>query len=357
MGNIKEKKKHREAALKAWKTIRTEKRKKAAKSTAKIADLISPERIEKIKHPELISFKEELGLEWRGNRIVVPFEKTPPNIGCGMFWELRWAYGCPFDCSYCFLRGTMRGKMKPQFVRTELVLKAIDEAFSKIKNPSIFNSGELSDSLMNPQLMKPIVDKFEEQKLHKIYLLSKCGTQNISFLTDLSRKQVICGWSINVPEAAKQWEKSAAPPEDRIEAASLVSKVGYDTRIRIDPIFPIKDWKTKYADLLDQVLSHFTPNRIILGTPRGLWKTIQYAREANADLEWVRFFAEDSSWGKKLAFEQRKDIYDFFFSRLELGGYPRSQISLCKETPDIWKALGMNFTSGLCNCYSPKVFT
>jgi len=246
--------------------------------------------------------------------------------------------------------------MKPQYVRTELVLQALDEAFAKIKTPAIFNSGELSDSLMNPPLMKPIVDKFEEQKVHKIYLLSKCGTPNIGFLTDVSRSQVICGWSINASEAARLWEKGAAPPEDRIEAATLVSEAGYDTRIRIDPIFPIKDWQVYYGNLLNQIFSKFTPNRIILGTPRGLWKTIRYAKEANADLEWIQFFAEDSSWGKKLSFELRKEIYEFFYDNLKLVGYPQSKISLCKETVDMWKALGWNQAFGQCNCYGVKAF-
>jgi hypothetical protein len=57
MNNVKERKKHKEAALKAWKTIRREKRKKAAKSTAKITSFISPENIEKIKHTEIIGLK------------------------------------------------------------------------------------------------------------------------------------------------------------------------------------------------------------------------------------------------------------------------------------------------------------
>jgi spore photoproduct lyase len=354
MTSVKEKKKHKEAALKAWKTIRREKRNKAAKSTAKITAFISPERIEKIKHPELVSLIDKQALPWQGNRIVMPFNKTPPDIACGMFWEVRWAYGCPHNCSYCYLRGTMRGRMKPQYVRTVLVLQALDEAFAKIKTPAIFNSGELSDSLMNPPLMKPIVDKFEEQKIHKIYLLSKCGAQNIDFLTDVSRRQVICGWSINTSEAARLWEKGAAPPEDRIEAATLVSKSGYDTRIRIDPIFPIKDWRIHYGNLINQILSKFTPNKIILGTPRGLWKTIKYAKEANVDLEWIQFFAEDSSWGQKLAFELRKEIYKFFYEKLESAGYPQSKISVCKETVDMWKALEWNLTLGQCNCYSAK---
>ena len=355
MGNLEERKKHKDAALKAWKTIRSEKRKKGAKSTIKITGFISPEIIEKIKHPELVPSKNELEHAWEGNRIVVPFDKTPPDIACGMFWELRWAYGCPFNCSYCYLRGTMRGRMKPQFVRTELVLQALDEAFVKIKTPSIFNSGELSDSLMNPQLMKPIVDKFEQQKKHKIYLLSKSGTQNVGFLVEEPRRQVICGWSINAPEAANRWEKDAALPKDRIEAATLVSKAGYDTRIRIDPIFPIKDWQVYYGDLLHQILSKLVPERIILGTPRGLWKTIKYAKEASANIEWIQYFAEDSSWGKKLAFGSRKEIYTFFYDRLEAEGYSQSKISLCKETLEMWKALGLNPSSRLCNCYNNKM--
>ncbi|MGD0405998.1 MAG: radical SAM protein [Candidatus Bathyarchaeia archaeon] len=356
MENLEERKKHKEAALKAWKTIRSEKRNKASRSTSKLTNFISPEKIEKIKHPERVISKEEKEHAWQGNRIVVPFDKTPPDIACGMFWELRWAYGCPFNCSYCYLRGTMRGKMKPQYVRTELVLQALDEAFAKIETPAIFNSGELSDSLMNSQLMKPIVDKFEEQKKHKIYLLSKCGTQNIGFLQEKLRKQVICGWSINAPEIAIRWEKGAAPPENRIEAAAMVSKAGYDTRIRIDPIFPVKEWQVYYTNLLERILSQFTPKRIILGTPRGLWKTIKYAKEANANLEWTQFFAEDTSWGKKLAFEQRKEIYQFFFDKLRSVGYHQSKISLCKETAKMLEALKLKYSLGLCNCYNARVF-
>jgi spore photoproduct lyase len=351
VGTLEEKRKHKDAAFKAWETIRSEKRKKAAEKTEKITRFITTQKLEKIKHPELFSIISKPEPTWAGNRIVVPFDKTPPDIACGRFWELRWAYGCPFNCNYCFLRGTMRGKMKPQFVRTELVLQALDDAFERIHTPSIFNAGELCDSLMNPLLMKPIVDKFEEQNVHKIYLLSKFGSSNITFLTDKPRKQVICGWSINIHEVAKRWETNAASPEDRIRAATLVSNAEYDTRIRIDPIFPINDWKVKYSSLLDQIFSALKPSKIILGTPRGLWKTIQYAREAQVNMDWAQFFAEDSSWGKKIRFEQRKEIYEFFFTKLEAIGYPLTRISLCKETLEMWTALGIKCFSRTCNCY------
>ena len=55
---LEEKKKHKEAALKAWKTIRKDKRKRAASNSAKITGFISPENIEKVKHPELLGSKD-----------------------------------------------------------------------------------------------------------------------------------------------------------------------------------------------------------------------------------------------------------------------------------------------------------
>jgi spore photoproduct lyase len=356
MTKFEEKKKHREAAFKAWKTIRKEKREKAAIRSQKITEFIEPATIQKIKHPETSRFPQVSVPAWKGNRIVLPFHKTPSDIACGVFWELRWAYGCPLDCNYCYLRGTMRGRMKPQYVKTEHVLEALNEAFMKIPSPTIFNAGELSDALMNPKMMIPIVDKFEEQDKHKIYLLTKFGTRNIQFLLDKPRKQVICGWSINAPVVAGLWEKAAPSPYERIKAAKMVKDVGYDTRIRIDPIFPVADWKSHYSHLLDYLISNITPNRIILGTPRGLWKTIKYAQKANVDVSWTLFFKENTSWGKKLAFEQRKEIYQFFFDKLDIAGYPLSRTSICKETVEMWDALGIRYIPRMCNCYGKEAF-
>jgi len=86
----------------------------------------------------------------KGKGIICQFDKTPANICCGKFWELRWGFGCPFDCNYCYLRGTSRGNMRPRYVRVELVLDALDQVFSDPTfnggKPALFNSSELSDS-------------------------------------------------------------------------------------------------------------------------------------------------------------------------------------------------------------------
>jgi DNA repair photolyase len=139
-------------------------------------------------------------------------------------------------------------------------------------------------------------------------------------------------------------------------AAKEVHEIGYDTRIRVDPIFPINSWETQYEEVLNDLLSRFEPTRIILGTPRGLWKTIHYAKEAQLDMSWTRFFGEDSSWGKKLEFSQRKRIYEFFYDKLASMGYPSAKISMCKETATMWKDMNLVYKPLTCNCYGSDAF-
>jgi len=45
--------------------------------------------------------------------IITRFDKTPlpqkpTDVICPHFLELKWAYGCPYDCAWCYLKGTFR---------------------------------------------------------------------------------------------------------------------------------------------------------------------------------------------------------------------------------------------------------
>lgn len=352
-----DRRKYREAAYKAWRTIRTDRRVRRSVGSRQLAEFVEPRFVTSLVHPEIVPEIETPPAETSyGGGLVSLFHKTPEDIACGPFWELRWAFGCPLDCNYCYLRGTMRGKMMPRFVKFEHLSSALDQAFSRIRAPSIFNSGELSDSLMNPAIMSQIADKFDRQNKHKLSTLSKFGPKNVKFLVDKPRRNVVCAWSINAIEVARKWERAAAPPEKRIEAARMVQEAGYDVRIRFDPIFPIEDWKSHYQDIIYRVIEQVTPSRIILGTPRGLWKTIKYAKEAGIDMNWTDFFKEDSGWGKKLGFSQRYEIYSFFYDKLSALGFNKSKITMCKETVNMWERLGLKYTPSTCNCYGRNAF-
>jgi spore photoproduct lyase len=345
----KKKKKRQEAAEKAWQTIRKKKRKKMAESSRTLHE----PGIVKISEPNLVSVRTKAG-----RQIIHKFDKTPPNIACGPFWELRWAFGCPLDCAYCYLRGTMRGRMQPRYVDVNYVLGALDYVFAQNQfndgKSAVFNSGELADSWMNPVNMIKIVDKFEEQDKHKILTLTKFGINNpiVRMLTERLRKQTIVAFSINATKAARLYETRAPQPLSRIEAASQLSTYGYDVRVRIDPIFPIDGWREHYQDIVYSILSRFEPRRVILGTPRGLRKTIVFGKKAGVDLSWVEFLErKETGWGWKLPFETRLEIYRFLYDKLLALGFPKDRISICKETLEMWEELKLNYVPLTCNCY------
>ena len=49
----------------------------------------------------------------RKSKFVKLFDKTPPGVCCPHFYELVLSNGCPYDCSYCYLRLTFRGNTQP----------------------------------------------------------------------------------------------------------------------------------------------------------------------------------------------------------------------------------------------------
>ena len=347
-----ERAKARKAARKAWKTIH-EKRVRERISLTPSLDLL--EGILQVSEKTAIS---TLRTSY-GRNVICQFDKTPANICCGRFWELRWGFGCPFDCNYCYLRGTSRGNMRPRYIPVELVLKALDDVFSDESfndgKPALFNSGELSDSWMNPRIMIQIVDKFEEQSTHRLLTLTKfgCKSEMLSSLLAKKRNQTVTAFSLNPPAVARLYERAAHPPAERIEAAKRLSNAGYDTRLRIDPIFPIENWKRHYSGLIATILTAFKPNRIILGTPRGLWKTIVFAQKAGVDMSWTKYFAKgETGWGKKLSFGTRLEIYRFMYDQLEALGFPKEKVTMCKEESSMWQAMDLPVRQLTCNCYS-----
>jgi len=289
--------------------------------------------------------------------IITRFEKTPlpiklTDVVCPHFLELKWATGCPFHCSWCYLNGTLRfapRKTKP-YVKDYGKIEHHVRAFLENVDwcDEILNTGELSDSLMyerngNP-FSKFILSLFGEQERHKVLFLTK-DTHVDNLLQSEHESQAIVSFSLNADAVARRFEKGAPPVAERIEAASKVSKAGYEVRVRIDPIVPVSDWENGYRSLIDEIFSKFTPSRITLGSLRGLQSTINQA----ADKSWVDYLSERSGWGKRIEFYTRYWMYYKLIQYLEKK-YAYASIALCKETLEIWNKLGMDYRKIKCNC-------
>ena len=283
---------------------------------------------------------------------MTPVPKAPNDIVCPHFLEFKWALGCPFDCAWCYLKGSLRhypvGKRfvpKP-YPKIQAHLKRLFRAPSE---PEILNAGEVADALagerLNPPFSKFVIPLFERQNKFKLLLLTKSTAVN-NLLEINPHNNVIVSFSLNAEPVANRWEH-APTVKARIKAAKMVFESGYETRLRIDPIvpYPPNEWKEHYMKLIDLIFSQVYPSRITLGSLRGLQSTINEAQ----DKSWVEYLTEPSKWGRRIPFNLRQETFTLIIDYLEKK-YGYKSVALCKEPVLMWNSLGMNWRKCLCNC-------
>jgi spore photoproduct lyase len=287
--------------------------------------------------------------------IITLFNKTPTpqqpsDVVCPHFYELKWANGCNFNCAWCYLNGTYRflkGGKKPRLKNIDKVMEHLSLFLTEIKGNYLLNSGELSDSLLfendGAPLTQKIIPRIMEQDRHKLLILTK-STLVKNLLEMNAQSHVITSFSLNSFKVAETWEKAPKVIE-RIKAAKLLYDVGYEVRIRIDPMVPIPNWKQSYLSLVRKIFDNFEPERITLGSLRGLSSTINNSK----DTTWTKYLTESSNWGKKVNIDKRLEMYSFLIHLLDRK-YNYNKIGLCKETIEVWEKLNMDFRKIKCNC-------
>jgi len=156
---------------------------------------------------------------------------------------------------------------------------------------------------------------------------------------------VIVSFSLNAFDVARRWEKGAPGPKQRIGAARKLQDAGYTIRVRIDPIVPVENWERRYKELIEHLFDNIEPERITIGSLRGLQSTINNS----ADKSWVEYLDESSNWGKKIGFEKRAEMYGAIIDHLR-NEFQYKHIGLCKETVGMWKEIGLDYRKTRCNC-------
>jgi spore photoproduct lyase len=276
--------------------------------------------------------KQKIIVRERKSGFVRLFNKTPREVLCPHFYELILSNGCPFNCSYCYLQLTFRGQTQPTLFCNPwpTVQRELDSLSS-----GIFSTGELADSLaIIPPLLEPALEYFPKQS--KKYLLLLTKSTNIKFLLDRHpNPQVIVSFSVNAPPISEKFEKGAPNPDHRVQAALELKKMGWRVRIRLDPII-LEDGVGVYEGICRKV-ADLEPELVTIGTLRQYPGLYRFARHApRKDL----CRAEDGRM--RYSFSARLKTYE------QIQQWLGFQPALCKETKDMWKALGWHFQG--CNC-------
>lgn len=268
----------------------------------------------------------------RKSPFVKLFDKTPDGVRCPHFYELVLSNGCPFNCRYCYLNLTFRGRKSPVLFTNDW--SEVESQLERVPE-GVFSTGELADSLaMIPPLLPTAIAYFASQTTRYLLLVTK--SINVGLLQEMEPSpQVIVSFSVNSPVAAQRFELGCPSPSQRLAAAERLKERGYRVRIRLDPMIyeiGIED----YRELCKRIAS-LDPERVTIGTLRQYPGLHRFARDA------PRQGLRKASDGRmRYPLDLRIRMYE------QVADWLGLQPALCKETDEVWQKLGWRFEG--CNC-------
>lgn len=288
-----------------------------------------------------------------------PFiEQFKHPIGrCAKFYKLTAYNNCNFWCEYCYLYLTFRTQpISTHFMNYDQMYDEIMK-FDRSRVPKSFrllNLGELGDPLAVDYITgfaKQIIP-FMPEHAQGTRLLFLTKSNCVDDILELDHGgQSIISFSLNTETVFQQLEHRTASPESRLAAAAKVQKAGYEVRLRIDPVIFYSTWEKDYIELVDKIFQFVQPTRITIGEYRPSNGLANHIGSRFPDSPLLRINKSMVREGGKLRYNKGQRI-EMFRTIIKAIKQNRSDIdiALCKEQPQIWKALGLNMKGLLCNC-------
>lgn len=311
----------------------------------------------------------------RGNFISYDWHGDARTFCPPLWWDLAIGSGaCNFGCRACFLILTHRIRRDPwRHLLYDNVEDFHQAAVKWLREPTRRPQHTLgvgidrSDSLLyegvtgHVRSLAPIFAEPSWNKLNnKLVLLTKSA--NVRYLAEIKpvhRRNVVVTFSLNPEPVADLWEGKWPDTAERItpsiatrlEAARAAQDMGYEVRVRLDPILTPPGWQEQYAKWVAQVKAARIEFRY--------W-TLGTYREKNAQLdgwrqrwgllpmEWQPADAEMVKEGthRHLPEARRVEIYRTVSDVIRREFGQETRISLCKETHTVRKAV-----AGMCNAH------
>lgn len=304
--------------------------------------------------------------DWHGDKETF----CPPR-----WWDLGIGSGaCNFACRACFLILTFRAMRQPgKPVLYENVEDFASATEKWLQDPARRRQDTLgvgidrSDSLLYEGVtghVRRLAPLFSNPSINrqnnKLILLTKSA--NTHYLADVApdhRGPVVVSFSLNPEMAADAWEgkwddgvRITPPIAKRLEAARYAQDLGYEVRVRVDPILTIPNWEEHYASWIADVKAAGINFRYwTLGTYREKNTQLDGWRERwqLPAMEWQPGDDELVKEGthRHLPEARRIEIYGTVRDIIARQ-FPHDRISLCKETHSVRRALRL--CNADCNC-------
>ncbi|MGM0568174.1 MAG: radical SAM protein [Elusimicrobiota bacterium] len=283
---------------------------------------------------------------------VKPCPCTSNSVNCG-YNIINMGFGCPYECSYCYLQeySNTPGIVVP--VNTGDFISDLDK---KIKSGRRYGTGEFTDSLALDHITgfsEVLVNFFRGREALLELKTKSSNIQNL--LKTRPAENVVVAFSLNPQSFIEKNEFYCASLKGRLEAAGACSRAGYGVAFHFDPIVLYPGWEKDYAEVVKMMFNYLSPvdiKWISLGTFR-------FKRELKKIIE-NRFPESDIlngelsiSFDGKLRYprDMRIDAYRKMIAEIERES-KNPFIYLCMESRSVWNDSGLSRAWGWKNLLS-----
>jgi spore photoproduct lyase len=289
------------------------------------------------------SRREYLLITRKKNAFVKICPCTKGARRCG-YWILDLGFGCPIDCSYCYLQVYSN---IPGIVLTANVEDCYDEirAFDdRSPGRTRIGTGEFTDSLALDRYSgysKALIPVFKHTRNLVLELKTKASDIDNVLQTE-PNNNVVVSWSINTRKMAERYEKGASTVTERMNAACLAARRGYRTGFHFDPIMLYEGWEDEYREIVTELFSREEIRKntawVSIGTLRytpGLKQAAEQRFDDNRVFYEGEFFA---GYDGKLRYPKhvRDEIYRKMTEWIVSSG-TEAWVYPCMEPPDVWE--------------------
>jgi spore photoproduct lyase len=303
--------------------------------------------------------KEIIKKHFKGS-FIKPCPCSPNCLGCN-YYVIVPGLGCPFDCSYCFLKFYAK-KQNPQ--NTVVLYSNKDELIKEVlqlaeQNPDKLirlGTGEFVDSMaikeldeLNLELAKAIRGK------DNIVIEFKTKSTNIdAFLSIPPQENVILSWSLNPQWIIDKEEIHTPSLKERLESAKKVIEYGYRIALHFDPIFMEPNTLKDYIELIDQTFTHIDPKKVMWLSMGGFRYTsslkLSILKNNNGEKWYLGEKFERCKDGKyRYPKATRLKFYNTLGERIKSKGNIKTY--LCMELADLWRGITWGGFAELLNLH------
>lgn len=274
---------------------------------------------------------------------------TKNALSCN-YYIVNLGFGCPYDCTYCYLQHYTNF---PGIFLEADIENFLNNLENILKGYRFLRcgTGEFTDSLALDNLTeysKVLVPFFSRKN---VFFELKTKSKNINNLIGLQHNQkVVISWSLNSEKIIEEEEKGCASLSERILSAKECQRYGYMIGFHIDPIIFYEGWEEDYKKMLEEIFKNIKGDIswISLGTLRfnpELKKIIEH-RHPQTDIIYQE---QILGFDKKLRYEEslRVKIYKKMIEWIREAN-KKVPLYLCMEENSVWEKSGLKFPVSKC---------